>query len=61
MASHEEDAPTLVNDLVPEPAPGEKDTDKTEGDRTIEDRRDIIEITDEEDDLDSDSDLDYFY
>ena len=46
-----------------EPTPGEnKDTDRTEEDMTAEDRRDLVEITDEdigEDDLDSDSI--YFY
>ena len=58
VASHEEDAPALVDNLVPELAPEEKkDTDK-KGDKTTEDRRDLIEITDEEGNLDSD--LDYF-
>ena len=62
MVSNEEDVPTLLNDLVPEPAPTEKkDTNKTEGDVAIEDRRDFTETTDKEDDLDSDLDLDYFY
>ena len=57
MAHHEEDAPTLVDNLVPEMTPREKkvtNTDKTEADKTIEDRRNLIEITDKEDDLDSD-------
>ena len=62
MASYEEDAPNLVNNLVPQPIPGEKkDTDRTEENKTTEDRRDFTEITDKEDNLDSDSDLDYFY
>ena len=39
MASHEEDSPTLVDNLVPELPPREKrDTDKTEGDKTPEER-----------------------
>ena len=38
-----------------------KDTDKTKESKTTEDRRDFIEITDEEDDLDSDWDSDYSY
>ena len=63
VASHEEDAPNVVNSLVPELTPGEKkDTDRTEEDKTAEDRRDVIVITDEdigEDNLDSD--LGYFY
>ena len=65
VASHEEDAQTIVNNLVPKPTPRKKkDTDRTEDDKTTEDGRDLIEITDEdieEDDLDSDLDLDYFY
>ena len=62
MASHEEDAPTLVDNLVLKPTPREKkDTDRTEEDKTAEDRRDLIEITDKEENLDSDLDLDYFY
>ena len=52
-----------MNNLVPKPTPREKkDTDRTEEDKTAEDRRDLIEITDEdtgEDDLDLD--WDYFY
>ena len=60
MASHGEDAPTLVDNLVPKPVPREKkDTEKTEGDKTTEDKRDLIEITDEEDNLDLDSDYSY--
>ena len=65
MTSHEEDIPTLVNNLVPEQMAGEKkDRDRREEDKTAEDRRDLIEITDEDigqDNLDLDSDLDYFY
>ena len=63
MASYEEDALTLVNNLVPEATPGEKtDTDRTEEDKMVEDRRDLGNITDEHigDDAD-DSDLDYLY
>ena len=37
VVSQEEDVPTLVNNLVPEPTPGEKkDTDRTEEDKTVE-------------------------
>ena len=65
MASYEVDAPTLVNNLVPELITGErKETDRTEEDKAAEDRRDLIEITDKnrgEDNLNSDSDSDYFY
>ena len=54
-----------MNNLVPEPTPGErKDTDRTEENKTTEDKIDLIEITDgdiEEHDLDLDSDSDYFY
>ena len=56
MPSYEKDAPTLVNNIVPEPTSGEKkDADRTKETKTTEDRRNFIEITDEEDNLDSDS------
>ena len=56
---YEEDTPTLVNNLVPEPAPKEKkDTNKTEKSKNPENRKDVIEITDDEDDLVSDWDSD---
>ena len=43
----EEDAPTLVDSLVPKPTTGEKkDTDKIKGDKTTENRRDLIKIKD---------------
>ena len=62
MARYEDDAPTLVNNSVPNLTPRErKDTDRTEENKTTEDRRDLREITDREDNLDSDLDLDYFY
>ena len=62
MTSYEEDAPTVVNNLVPEPTPKEKkDTNKIEESKTTEDRREVIEMTDEEDDLESDWDSDYSY
>ena len=49
MASHEEDTPTLVNNLVSETTPGEKkNIDRTKEDKTAEDRRELIEITDED-------------
>ena len=58
MASYEEDAPTLVNNLVSEPTPGEeKDMDRIEENKTTEDRRDLIVITDKKNDLD----FDYLY
>ena len=47
MASYEEDAPNLVNNLVPEPTPKEKrDTNKMEESKTTADRRNLIEIKD---------------
>ena len=50
MASYEEYAPALVNNLIPKPTPKEKkDTNTTEESRTAENRRDLIEIKDEED------------
>ena len=47
MASYEkEDAPTLVNNLLPRPTPEEnKDTNKMEESKTVEDKRHRIEIT----------------
>ena len=61
-ASYEEDAPTLVNNLIPEPTPGEmKDTNKMEVSKTPEKRRDVIEITDGEDDSELDWNSDYSY
>ena len=48
----EEDAPTLVDSLVLKPTTrGRKDTDMTRGDKTTEDRRDLIKIKDEEEEL----------
>ena len=62
MASYEEDAPALVNNLVLEPTPKEKkDINKTEKSQTTEDKKDLIEITDKEDNLDFDWDSDYSY
>ena len=62
VASYEEDAPNLVNNLVPEPTPKEKRyTNKTEESKTTEDRTNLIEITDKEDNLDSDWDMEYSY
>ena len=58
----EEDTSTLVNYLIPRPTPkGEKDTNKTDESKTAEDRRNRIEIRDEEDELESDWDSDYYY
>ena len=53
MASYEEDAPNLVNDLVPELRPEEqrRNTSKMEENKTTADRRHQIEIKDEEDNL----------
>ena len=52
-----------MNNLVPDPTQGEKkDTGRTEEDKTAEDRRNVIEITDEDiGEADLDSDLEYFY
>ena len=62
VAIYEEDAPNLVHNLIPEPTPEEqKDTNKMEESRTTEDRRNLIEITDDGDDLDSDWDSEYSY
>ena len=62
MTSYEENAPTLVNNLVPKPTPKEKkDTNKMEESKTAGDRRDLIEIKDEEDELELDWDLDDSY
>ena len=53
MASNEEeDAPTLVNNLIPRPSSKEnKDTNKMKESKTAEDKRDRIEIKDKEDEL----------
>ena len=61
MASYEEeDAPTLVNNLIPRPTSEEnKDTNKMEESKTAEDKRNRIEIKDEEDELESDWDSGY--
>ena len=62
VVSYEGDASTLVNNLIPEATPKEKkDRNKTEESKTTEDRRDLIEITCKEDDLDLDWDSDYSY
>ena len=63
MASYEEeDAPTLVNNLIPRPTFDEnKDTNKMEESKTEEDKRNRIEIKDKEDELESDWDSDYSY
>ena len=47
---------------MPEPDPGEKkNMDRTEENKTIEDRRDLGEITDKEDKFDLDSDSVYLF
>ena len=57
-----EDAPTLVNILLPRPTSEEnKDTNKMEESKTAEDKRNRIEIKDKEDELESDWDSDYSY
>ena len=55
VASYEEkDASTLVNNLIPRPTFEEnKDTNKVEESKTAEDKRNGIEIKDEEDELES--------
>ena len=51
-----------MNNIIPKLTPKEKkDTDQTEDSKTTEDRRDLIEITDKEDNLDSDWHSDYSY
>ena len=58
----EEDAPTLVNNLIPRPTSEEnKGTNKMGESKTAEDKRNRIEIKDKEDELESDGDSDYSY
>ena len=63
VLSYEEEAPALVNNLIPNPTlKGTENTIQNEKeDRIIKDGRIVINITDEEDDLDSYSDSDYDY
>ena len=63
MAGYEEeDAPTLVNNLLPRSTSEEnKDTNKMEESKTAEDKRNRIEIKDNEDELELDWDSDYSY
>ena len=63
MASYEEeDAPTLVSNVIPRQTSEEnKDTNKMEESKTAEDKRNKIEIKDKEDELEPDLDLDYSY
>ena len=57
----EEDGPTLVNNLIPIQIPEEnKDTNKMEESHSAEDKRNSIEMKDE-DELESDWDSDYSY
>ena len=65
MPSYKEKTPTLVNNLVPNPTP-EKTRNTTQNKKegkTEEDRRMMIELLDEENDLNyySDADSDYGY
>ena len=61
MASYEEDTPNFVDNLVPNPTPKEqRNTSKTEENKTTADRRNLIEIRNEEDKLESDWDSEYF-
>ena len=58
----EEDAPTLVNNLIPRPTSEEnKDTNKMEESKTAEDKRNRIEIKDKEDEWEPDWGSDYSY
>ena len=58
----EEDAPTLVNNLIPRPTSEEnKDTNEMEESKTAEDKRNRIEIKNKEDELESDWDSDHSY
>ena len=63
VASYEEeDVPTLVNNLIPRPTSEEnKDTNKMKESKTAEDKRNRIEIKDNEDELESDWDSDCSY
>ena len=63
VASYEEeDAPTLVNILIPRPSSEEnKDTNKMEERKNAEDKRNRIQIKDKEGELQSDWDSDYSY
>ena len=63
VASYEEeDAPTLVNNLIPRPTSEEnKHINKMEEWQTAESKRNRIEITDKEDELESNWDSDYSY
>ena len=62
VSSYEEEAPALVNNLIPDPTlEGIKNTTQNEKeDRIIADRRIVIDSTDEED-LETCSDSDYVY
>ena len=52
--NEEEDAPTLVNNLIPRLNSEEnKDTNKMEESKTAEDKRKRIEIKDKEDELEN--------
>ena len=58
-----EDALTLVNSLIPDlNLEGSRNiTQNAKEDKKMEDRRIVVEVTDEEDDLDYYSDSDYAY
>ena len=57
VASYEEDTPSLVDNLIPRPTTeGRRDTSKTEGNKNMVDRKHLIVIRDEEDELESDWD-----
>ena len=65
MHSHEEQPPTLVNDLIPAPENSRDAKQNKRENKTEEDRRIVLELLDEERDLDyysyceSESDYDY--
>ena len=60
VACYEEDTPNLVDNLVPKPTPKERrDTSKTEENKTTADMRNLIEIRDKEDELESDWDSEW--
>ena len=58
-----EDAPTLVNNLIPDPTPEgiRNRIPKVKEDKITENRKIVVEVTDEEDDLNYYADSDYAY
>ena len=63
VPSFKEKTPALVNNLIPDlTLEGSKNISQNMKEvKIVEDRRVVVEVTDEEDDLDSYSDSDYIY